>query len=30
MEEYAKFIAEKNRYLGSEGQLEKVRALLTD
>jgi fructose-bisphosphate aldolase class II len=29
MEEYAKFIAEKNGYLGSAGQLEQVRALLT-
>jgi len=30
MEEYAKFIAEKNAYLGSAGQLEKVRALITE
>jgi len=29
MEEYAKFIAEKNGYLGSAGQLPAVRALLT-
>jgi len=29
MAEYAKFIAEKNGYLGSAGQLEKVRALVT-
>ena len=28
MAEYAKFIAEKNEFLGSAGQLEKVRALL--
>jgi fructose-bisphosphate aldolase, class II len=28
MEAYANFIAEKNAYLGSEGQLEKVRELL--
>ena len=29
MDAYADFIAEKNGYLGSEGQLEKVRALLS-
>ena len=29
MQEYANFIAEKNAYLGSEGQLEKVRALVS-
>lgn len=29
MAEYAKFIAEKNEYLGSAGQLEKVRSLVT-
>jgi fructose-bisphosphate aldolase class II len=29
MKEYAKFIAEKNEYLGSAGQLEKVRALVS-
>ena len=29
IEAYADFIAEKNAYLGSDGQLEKVRALLT-
>jgi hypothetical protein len=28
MEEYAKFIAEKNRKLGSLGQLEDIRKLL--
>ena len=28
MSEYAKFIAEKNEYLGSAGQLEQVRKLL--
>lgn len=30
MAEYAKFIAEKNGYLGSAGQLEKVRQLMTE
>jgi fructose-bisphosphate aldolase class II len=30
MAEYAKFIAEKNGYLGSAGQLEKVRQLVTE
>jgi fructose-bisphosphate aldolase, class II len=29
MEAYAQFIAEKNAYLGSEGQLEKVRAVIS-
>jgi fructose-bisphosphate aldolase class II len=30
IDEYAKFIAEKNEYLGSAGQLDKVRVLLAE